>query len=150
MTNRPRINTEGSLVAGLAAVALFVVLAGVFLTASFPAPAGFPDGAAVTKSLGAAMFDIAPGQLMDEGEAAIPGEGFLVAFLLIGVLLDAALDGAVMLAKRENAGENVGLSSGTDEPDEAVAADGGEQTAGLRASSDPQSDGGELADGGDN
>jgi len=128
MTNRPRLNTGGNLVAGLAAVALFVVFAVVFLTASFPAPAGFPDGAAITKSLGAAMFDIAPGQLMGEGEAAVPAEGFLVAFLLIGVLLDAALDGAVMLARREEAGENVGLESGTDEPDEAVAADGGKRS----------------------
>ena len=126
MTNRPRLNTEGNLVAGLAAVALFAVLAVVFLTASFPVPAGFPDGAAITKSLGAAMFDIAPGAIMDEGETAVPGEGFLVAFLLIGVLLDAALDGAVMLAKREEAGENVGLASGSDEPSDAVAADGGE------------------------
>jgi len=125
MTDKPSLNTEGNYVAGLAAVALFVVLAVVFLTASFPAPAGFPDGAAITKSLGAAMFDIAPSAIMDEGEAAVPAEGFLVAFLLIGVLLDAALDGAVMLAKREEAGENVGLGSGTDEPDEAVAADGG-------------------------
>ncbi|MDS0259142.1 proton-conducting membrane transporter [Haloarcula sp. S1CR25-12] len=126
MTNKPRLNTEGNYVAGLAAVALFVVLAAVFVTASFPAPAGFPESSAVTKSLGAAMFDIAPSAIMDDGEAAVPGEGFLVAFLLIGVLLDAALDGAVMLAKREEAGENVGLgtqSEGTD--DDAVATDGG-------------------------
>jgi NADH-quinone oxidoreductase subunit J len=127
MTSRPKLNTEVNYVAGLAAVALFVVLAAVFVTVSFPAPAGFPDGAAVTKSLGAAMFDIAPGQLMDEGEAAVPAEGFLVAFLVIGVLLDAALDGAVMLAKREEAGENVGLGNGSDEPEDAVAADGGER-----------------------
>ena len=126
MTNKPSLNTEGSLVAGLAAVALFVVLAVVFLTASFPAPAGFPDGAAVTKSLGAAMFDIAPSAIMDEGEAAIPGEGFLVAFEIIDVLLVAALVGAVMLARREEAGEIVSLGSGTDEPDDAIAADGGE------------------------
>jgi len=165
MTDRPRLNTEGNYVAGLAAVALFVVLAAVFVTASFPAPAGFPDGAAITKSLGAALFDIAPGQLMDEGESAVPSEGFLVAFLLIGVLLDAALDGAIMLAKREEAGENVGLGSGADEPEGAVAADGGErpeprasldpqsdggeQPEELRASSDLQSDGGTASDGGD-
>ena len=130
MTDKPALNTEGSLVAGLAAVALFIVLSVVFLGASFPAPAGFPEGAAITKSLGAAMFDIAPGQLMGEGEAAVPAEGFLVAFLLIGVLLDAALDGAVMLAKREEAGENVSLTAATDEPEEAVAADGGDLNGG--------------------
>ncbi|PSP84092.1 proton-conducting membrane transporter [Halobacteriales archaeon QS_6_64_34] len=125
MTDRPRLNTGGNLVAGLAAVALFVVFAVVFLGASFPAPAGFPDGAAITKSLSAAMFDIAPGQLMGDGEAAVPAEGFLVAFFLIGVLLDAALDGAIMLAKREGAGENVGLDAASEEPGDAVVADGG-------------------------
>ena len=104
MTNKPQLNTEGSLVAGLAAVALFAVLAVVFLTASFPVPAGFPDGAAITKSLGAAMFDIAPGLLMDDGQTAVPGEGFLVAFLLIAVVLAAALDGALMLAERDDEG----------------------------------------------
>lgn len=133
MTDKPALNTEGSLVAGLAAVALFVVLSVVFLGASFPAPAGFPEGAAITKSLGAAMFDIAPGQLMGEGESAVPGEGFLVAFEIIDVLLVAALVGAVMLARREEAGEIVGLGSGTDEPSEAVAADGGPQTDGSGA-----------------
>jgi NADH-quinone oxidoreductase subunit J len=128
MTNRPRLNTEGSLIAGLAAVALFAVLAVVFAAVSFPAPAGFADGAAITKSLGAAMFDIAPGQLMDEGQAAVPAEGFLVAFIIIGVLLDAALDGAVMLAKREEKGENVGVGTETTDPDDsALAADGGGQ-----------------------
>ena len=132
--NRPRLNTGGNYVAGLAAVALFVAFAGVFLTTSFPAPAGFPDGAAITKSLGAAMFDIAPSAIMDDGESAVPAEGFLVAFLLIGVLLDAALDGAIMLAKREEAGENVGLGSQTDvAEDAAVAADGGQQPDGSDA-----------------
>jgi NADH-quinone oxidoreductase subunit J len=126
MTNKPRLNTEGSLVAGLAAVALFVVLAVVFAGVSFPSPAGFGEGAAITKSLGAAMFDIAPSAIMDEGETAVPAEGFLVAFIVIGVLLDAALDGAVMLAKREEKGENVGVGSDTTDADEtAVAADGG-------------------------
>jgi NADH-quinone oxidoreductase subunit J len=112
MTDRPRLNTEGSLVAGLAAVGLFVVLAVVFMGVSFPAPAGFGEGAAITKSLGAAMFDIAPSALMDDGETAVPGEGFLVAFILIAIVLDAALDGALMLAKRD---------------DEEVAADGGDR-----------------------
>ena len=125
--NRPQLNTEGSLLPGLAAVALFAVLAAVFVTVSFPAPAGFPSGDAITKSLGAAMFDIAPTAIMDDGEAAVPGEGFLVAFLIIGVLLDAALDGAVMLAKREEAGENVGRGTDAETDGAAVAADGGEE-----------------------
>lgn len=130
MTNKPALNTGGNYVAGLAAVALFVVLGVAFLSVSFPAPAGFPDGAVVTKSLGAAMFDIAPGQLMGEGEAAVPGEGFLVAFEIIDVLLVAALVGAVMLARREEAGEIVGLGSETEQSQDAVAADGGAPSEG--------------------
>ena len=101
MTDRPQLHTDINYLAGLAAVALFVVLAVVFAGVSFPTPVGFGEGAAITKSLGAAMFDIAPGQVMDEGQTAVPGEGFLVAFLLIAIVLDAALDGAVMLAKRD-------------------------------------------------
>ena len=126
MTDRPRLYTGGNLVTGLAAVALFVVLAVVFVGASFPAPAGFGEGAAITKSLGAAMFDIAPSALMDEGETAVPGEGFLVAFLLIAIVLDAALDGALMLAKREEASEKVGVGSeSASEEEAAVAAERG-------------------------
>jgi len=138
MTDKPQLNTQGNYVAGLAAVALFVVLAAVFATVSFPAPAGFPDGAAITKSLGAAMFDIAPGAIMDEGQTAVPGEGFLVAFEIIDVLLVAALVGAVMLARREEAGEVVGLGSNGTDDTEAVAADGGQEPA----TADP-SDGGD-------
>ncbi|MBV0924642.1 proton-conducting membrane transporter [Halomicroarcula limicola] len=127
MTNRPELNTEGNYVAGLAAVALFVVLGAVFVGVSFPTPAGFGEGAAITKSLGAAMFDIAPGALMGEGESAVPSEGFLVAFEVIDVVLVAALVGSIMLARREEAGDIVGLGVGDDDDDTAVAADGGEE-----------------------
>jgi NADH-quinone oxidoreductase subunit J len=127
MTNKPKLNTEGSLVTGLAAVALFVVLAVVFTTVSFPAPVGFGESAAITKSLGAAMFDIAPTQLMGDGETAVPAEGFLVAFEMIDFLLVAALVGAVMLARREEVSTIVGF--GTDEStDTAVAPDGGDES----------------------
>ncbi|QIO23597.1 proton-conducting membrane transporter [Haloarcula sp. JP-L23] len=129
MTSKPRLNTEGNFVAGLAAVALFVVLGVVFLGVSFPNPAGFGESAAITKSLGAAMFDIAPSAIMGENEAAVPSEGFLVAFEIIDVVLVAALVGAVMLARREESGEIVDLgvdNTGTDEP--AVAADGGAES----------------------
>lgn len=126
MTTKPELQTEGSFVAGLAAIALFVVLGAVFMGVSFPAPAGFGDGAAITKSLGAAMFDIAPGVIMGEGETAVPGEGFLVAFEVIDIVLVAALVGSVMLARREVAGESVTLGvETTDDDDMAVAADGG-------------------------
>jgi NADH-quinone oxidoreductase subunit J len=100
MTTKPELQTEGSFVAGLAAVALFVVLGAVFVGVSFPTPAGFGEGASITKSLGAALFDIEPSLLV--GDAAVPAEGFLVAFILIAVVLDAALDGALMLAKRDD------------------------------------------------
>jgi NADH-quinone oxidoreductase subunit J len=125
MTTKPQLSTEGSLVAGLAAVALFVVFTAVFMTASFPAPVGFGESAAITSSLGAAMFDISPSVLMGEGETVVPSEGFLVAFILIAVVLDAALDGALMLAKREESGENVSLNADNGE-DHAVATDGGD------------------------
>jgi NADH-quinone oxidoreductase subunit J len=127
MTTKPELQTEGSFVAGLAAVALFVVLGAVFIGVSFPAPAGFGEGAAITKSLGAALFDIAPGAIMDEGETAVPGEGFLIVFEIIDIVLVAALVGAVMLARREVAGQSVTLGvETTEDEDVAVAADGGQ------------------------
>ena len=127
MTTKPQLSTEGSLVAGLAAVALFVVFAAVFMTASFPAPVGFGESAAITSSLGAAMFDISPSVLMGEGETAVPAEGFLIAFETIDAVLVAALVGAIMLARREESGENVTLSADGSE-DHPVATDGGDES----------------------
>lgn len=90
---------RGSLLPGLAALALFGVLATVFVGASFGDPAsGFAGEAGVTASIGYAMFNI-------QHPDAIPSEGFLVAFLIIAVVLDAALDGAVLLARRDEQGE---------------------------------------------
>jgi len=100
--NRPRLERELSLRRGLAAVALFVVLAVVFVNAAFRDPAGFGEGAAVTRSIGAALFGIDPASVTSGG--AVAAEGFLVALILIAVLLDAALDGSLMLAKREERG----------------------------------------------
>ncbi|HMB49210.1 MAG TPA: hypothetical protein VKM69_00985 [Natronoarchaeum rubrum] len=74
-------------------MALFAVLATVFLTAGFADPAGFGD-ASVMEAIGYALLNID----VDNG---IPVEGFLFAFILIAVALDAALDGAIMLARRE-------------------------------------------------
>ncbi len=101
--SRPELRTESTLVPGLAAVALFVVLAAAFLNASFPEPAGFGADAAIVRSIGAALFDIDPAAVTADG-AAVASEGFLAAFLLIAVLLDAALDGSIMLAKRDDEG----------------------------------------------
>ncbi|PSP70739.1 hypothetical protein BRC70_05360, partial [Halobacteriales archaeon QH_6_68_27] len=53
---------------------------------------------AIVASIGYAMFDLVDLVPSGHGET----EGFLVAFLTIAVVLDAALDGAVMLARRED------------------------------------------------
>ncbi|WP_330632214.1 NADH-quinone oxidoreductase subunit J family protein [Halocatena halophila] len=91
MTTRPRLKLGSHLLPGLAAVALFAVMAAVFLQGNFPAPAGFGDGS-VLRSIGMAMFALEP---------SIPSANFLVAFEIIDVVLVAALVGAVMLARRE-------------------------------------------------
>jgi len=95
MSTRPRLTNDANWLPGIAALGLFVVLTVVFLRAGFPEPAGFPD-ASITAGIGYAMFD-----LLDQTVHA--SEEFLVAFVLIAVALDAALDAAVMLAKREDA-----------------------------------------------
>jgi len=90
---KPEFRVGSHLLPGLVAVALFAVMATVFLTAGFAAPAGFGD-ASVMEAIGYALLNID----VDNG---IPVEGFLFAFILIAVALDAALDGAIMLARRE-------------------------------------------------
>jgi NADH-quinone oxidoreductase subunit J len=102
-TTRPELDLGAHLVPGVAALALFVVMVGAFLTATFPAPQGFPDGANITASIGYAMFNL------DFGD--VPSESFLVAFLIIAIALDAALDGAIILARREHEGKTVALLS---------------------------------------
>ena len=93
--SRPRIvKPSGRLVPGLVAVALFGVLAGVFLTAEFGTPTGFPGEGSITADIGYYMFNLA-------GQATYGGERFLVAFEIIDAVLVAALVGAVMLARRE-------------------------------------------------
>ena len=93
MTTKPELNLGSHLVSGLAAAALFVVMALAIFPASFPAPQGFAEGANITASIGYAMFNLELGD--------VAGESFLVAFILIAVTLDVALDGAVHLATRE-------------------------------------------------
>jgi NADH-quinone oxidoreductase subunit J len=97
--NRPELKLGSHLAPGLAAVALFVVMAAVFLGASFGQAQGFPQDANITASIGYAMFGL------DFGD--VPSEGFLVAFEIIDIVLVAALAGAVMLARREQAGKMV-------------------------------------------
>ncbi|MFB6128126.1 MAG: hypothetical protein ABEJ47_00030 [Halorhabdus sp.] len=93
--SRPRLATELRASHGVAAIALFAVLAAVFVTAEFPAPAGFEAGLSVMDGIGYALFDLT-------GQSGLVTEGFLVSFVLIAVVLDAALDGAVMLAREED------------------------------------------------
>ncbi|SFR43831.1 NADH-quinone oxidoreductase subunit J [Halogeometricum rufum] len=94
MTTKPELNLGSHLVPGLAAVALFVVMVAAFLSASLPDPTGFGADANITASIGYAMFNL------DFGDVA--SESFLVAFIVIAVALDVALDGAVLLARRES------------------------------------------------
>lgn len=93
--SRPRLATDLRASHGVAAIALFAVLAAVFATASFPEAAGFEAGLSITEGIGYALFDMA-------GQSALVTEGFLVSFVLIAVVLDAALDGAILLARDED------------------------------------------------
>ncbi|WP_136715748.1 hypothetical protein [Halorientalis salina] len=115
MTTRPRLSSEVNWVAGLAAVALFGVFAAVFLTANFANPAGFPTDQSIVANIGYAMFDL-------DSQLGIPSEGFLVSFIVIAIVLDAALDSSIMLAERDqeesgavtDGGQRLG-TNGTDE-----------------------------------
>ena len=107
---------------GIAALALFAVLAWVFVGANFGSPAGFPEGASVIDGIGYAMFNI-------QAPDAIPSEGFLIPFEIIDIVLVAALVGGVMLARREEAGEiTTALRSDAAEreTEQVPATDGGE------------------------
>ena len=102
---------------GLAAVALFGVLAAVVLgsASGFGAAKGFGD-VSIVHNIGYALFDIDLG--------GIPTEGFLAAFLIIAIALDVALDSAVYLAKQEDEGTIVSAltDGGRDIVDGEVAA----------------------------
>jgi len=108
VTTKPSLRTGSHLLPGLAAVALFVVMTVAILRASFGDPQMFGPDAEITASIGYAMFNLDMG--------TVPGEGMIVAFIVIAVALDAALDGAILLAKREEEGSAV-----------ALLADGGRQ-----------------------
>jgi NADH-quinone oxidoreductase subunit J len=102
VTTRPELKLGSHLVPGLAAAGLFVLLAAVTLAGEFPEPQGFPEGVNITASIGYAMFNV-PVSAID-GQTLVGGESFLVAFIVIAIVLDAALDGAIMLARREEGG----------------------------------------------
>jgi len=99
--SRPRLRLGRHLLPGVIAIALFGVMASVFLTASIGDPAGFGD-ASVIESIGFSLLNIA------DVEGTIPTEGFLAAFIVIALALDAALDGSIMLARRDE-GDETGM-----------------------------------------
>jgi len=109
--SRPRLIPLGPhLVPGLVAVGLFVTLALTVLTAgdtgfvesAFTDPARFGD-VSVVSGIGYALIG-EPAAVDTPG--GLGTESFLVALILLAVVLDAALDGALMLASRDEGGED--------------------------------------------
>lgn len=99
MTTRPELATDVDVFPGLVAAALFVVMALVAVGASFVGAAGFEVDAPITASMGYALIDL------DGVAATVASEGFLAALIIIAFVLDAALGGAVMLARRDGGEE---------------------------------------------
>lgn len=98
MTTRPRLQLGRHLLNGLIAVAIFGVFSFVIVRAELGDAAGFPSDESITANIGFALLNV---------PSTIPTEGFLVGFILIAFVLDAALDGAVLLARREEEGRMV-------------------------------------------
>ena len=100
MTTRPQLIPLGRhLLPGFIAILLFGGMAGTFLLAEFPEPAGFPD-VSIVAAIGYALIGAAE-------HGGVPDtENFLVALILIAIVLDAALDGALMLADRGDGGDD--------------------------------------------
>ncbi|WP_247731401.1 hypothetical protein [Halovivax limisalsi] len=135
---RPRlVPLGGRLVPGLLAVALFAFLALVVLGTDFGAMTGYDD-VSITAAIGYSLFDL-------EGLQASRGvpdtEPFLVAFILIAVVLDAALDASIVLAKREDAGEST-LPASFDASDTRATVDDAATGAGASGESAAATDGG--------
>ena len=107
--SRPRLKLGSHLVPGVLALGLFGLFAAVFLTAPIGEPAGFPAGESIVASIGFSLLNV---------EAPIDVDGFLIALLTIALVLDAALDGALLLARRDD--DEGGLAT-------ALGADGGEK-----------------------
>ncbi|MXR20158.1 proton-conducting membrane transporter [Halobacterium bonnevillei] len=100
MTTRPRLRDPSTFVPGIVAVALFVVLSAVFLNAGFGSAVGFGGDVNITATIGYALM----GLLDVAGDSAVASEGFLAAFIIVAFLLDAALEGSVLLATRDTEG----------------------------------------------
>jgi NADH-quinone oxidoreductase subunit J len=131
----------------VAALALFAVMAWVFVGAEFgEAASGFAGEAGITASIGYAMFNIG-------AQNAVPSEGMLVPFEIIDLVLVAALVGAVMLARRDDSGEIVSaLQSDAIERESSpgeVVPDGGEPERSEGERRQTNSVGSEKTDGGE-
>ncbi len=131
MTTGPRLRLGKTLVPGVLAVALFAVMAAIVLNTPFESTmAGYPGDVSIISEIGYAMFDMTA---LQSTEGAIgETEPFLAAFLLAAIVLDAALDASLVLAKREEEGETVTALTSTESSSGAteasgVAADGGER-----------------------
>ena len=127
MTTGPRVVPLGRrLVPGVLALGLFGVLALVVVGTNFGEFASFED-VSVTSAIGYALFDF---ETLQQREGVPGTEPFLISFLLIAVVLDAALDASLVLAKRES-DEKPARPSAFGPPSDAspggdAATDGGE------------------------
>ena len=141
MTTGPQLRLGKTLVPGVLAVVLFGLIAAVVLNTSFGAMTGFDTDASITANIGYAMFDMAVLQEIDS-------EPFLASFLLAAIVLDAALDASLVLAKREEEGEMVtalsrtGTSVGSDS---SIGTDAGSSGDGPSPATDGGQTGGEDA-----
>ncbi|ELZ12660.1 hypothetical protein C479_04667 [Halovivax asiaticus JCM 14624] len=141
--SRPRlVSLSSRLVPGLLAIALFGVFAAVVVGTDFAGYVGFPDELSVTAEIGYALFDFT--ELQETNT-----ESFLVSFLLIAVVLDAALDASLVLATREGPDESVrpsafdGPSTRSTDDTEAngtAATDGGAVDGATKIDGEPASE----------
>ena len=98
MTTKPRpISLGRSALPGLVAFALLTVMATVFISAEFGSAQGFPGGESIVAGIGNSLLGIT--------DSGLVVEGFLVSLILIAIALDAALDGAILLAERDGGDE---------------------------------------------
>jgi NADH-quinone oxidoreductase subunit J len=112
---RPRlVDLDRGLAPGLVAVMLFVFMAVTVLTADGSGPlefvftdvTGFADASSV-EGIGYALVGEPATAAAEDADAATTAvykntESFLLALVLVALVLDAALDGALMLASRED------------------------------------------------
>lgn len=143
---RPRlVPLSRRFVPGLLALGLFGVFAAVIFGTEFTGYMAYPDDVSITAAIGYSLFDFAE---LQESQGVPNTEPFLVAFLLIAVVLDAALDASLVLATREGPDESVRPTAFGDAPSGSTDDAGPDQPAtdrqsGTAAEADAGQDGGE-------